>query len=355
MLFSKPKNTVMDQTPKHHWTDERKELLKRRILKSASLEQHRSKKQRKRTVLLVAAAAIPLLIILGTKFLTPAEPSLDDFIKTMPKTEVSNSDKVTVIIGQGEQIAMDEEEGHLEYSASGSSITLGSGESLAQEAVKDNKAIFNTVMVPYGKRSFVKLSDGTKVWINSGSKIVYPAVFKGSKREVFLEGEAIFEVAHNKQKPFKVKSSSQEIEVLGTVFNVSHYPDDEVMNTVLKSGSIKMTYMDDRDNSFVMKPGTLSSFNREAKAISVKRVNTYDYFSWREGFISLSNKSLRDIINRISRYYNVSIRIDGEDLDNLTFSGRLDLSEDIDKVLNTIKESADLDIKRNSETIILTK
>ena len=345
----------MDQTPKHHWTEERKELLKGRILKSASLEQKRAKKQGRRTVLLIAAAAVPLLFIMATKLLAPSEPSLDDFIKSMPKTEVSNADKVTVIIGQGQQIAMDEEEGSVEYSDSGSSITLGSGKSLAQEAVKDNKPVFNTVLVPFGKRSFVKLSDGTKVWINSGSKMVYPAVFKGNKREVFLEGEAIFEVAHNTQKPFMVKSSSQEIEVLGTVFNVSHYSDDEIMNTVLKSGSIKMTYMDDDESSFVMKPGTLSSFDKDAMAITVQQVDPDDYFSWREGFISLSNKSLQEIANRISRYYNVSIEIEGKGLDKLTFSGRLDLSEDIAKVLNTIKESSDINIIENQETIILTK
>ncbi|MEC7263199.1 MAG: FecR domain-containing protein [Bacteroidota bacterium] len=344
----------MDNTPKHTWTDERKNRLKNRILNSATQEK-RISARRKRNIILVAAAVVPLLLVVGSKFLMPHEPTLDDFVKSMPVTDVSESDKVTVILGQGEKVAMEDEEGRVEYSNSGSNITLGSGKNLSQEAIQDNKPIFNTVIVPYGKRSFVKLSDGTMVWINSGSKIVYPAVFKGDKREVFLEGEAIFEVAHNKEKPFRVKSATQVIEVLGTVFNVSHYSDDELMNTVLKSGSIRMTYMNDEDSSFIMKPGTLSSFNKEAKAVSVKQVDPNDYFSWREGFMSLNNNSLKDIANRISRYYNVPISIKGEALEHVTFSGRLDLSEDIYKVLNTVKESAGFNIVKNSETIILTQ
>ncbi|BFP39558.1 FecR family protein [Flavobacteriaceae bacterium GF1] len=343
----------MEDNPKYDWSNERKTNLRNRILTSARREKEVSKSRKRHWYYVAAASVIPLVLALGYYFGQPTEPSLEEFVKTSSKTTLFDASKVTVVLGEGEQIAMDEDEGHVEYSETGSSVTFGQHKKTKQQTVNDDTPIFNTIMVPYGKRSFIKLSDNTKVWINSGSKLIFPAIFTSGIREVYLEGEAIFEVAHNEEKPFQVRSSTQTIEVLGTIFNVSHYSEDDLMKTVLKSGSIRMTYRDDKKNSFLMKPGTLSSFDKNSNEVSTKIVNPDHYFSWREGYLTLHSNRLDDITARLSRYYNRTIEIENEELASLTFSGRLDLSEDLGEVLETIKQTKDFQIIANNGTVLL--
>lgn len=346
----------MDQDPKQKWDNVRKTQLRDKILASAASEKKNwERRRRKRIYIGAVAAVVPLLVALGLFFKQPSEPSLDDFVKDMSTDEPIATDKVTVIFNEGETVAMEEDESQVEYSATGSKVQLGSGQNVEQQTMKGDKLVFNTVLVPYGKRTFLKLSDGTKVWVNSGSKMIFPAVFKGKKREVFLEGEAIFEVAHNKKMPFLVKSKNQEIEVLGTVFNVSHYSEDSLMQTVLKSGSIRITYQEDPGKSFLIKPGTLSSFDRNSKKVGTEKVNPDDYFSWRNGFLTLNKSSLGEIASRLSRYYNQDIQIQSPELRKLSFSGRLDLSEDLHQVLQTIKKTTDFEMSEENQKIILTQ
>lgn len=343
----------MGHIPKKDWSEERKTNLRNRILISAKREEELQKKRKRQQFYWAAAAIVPLVFAIGFYFVEQkSEPSIDQFVNEMPTTMPQNTDKVTVVLGEGKQIALEEDEGHVEYSATGSSVNMGNGKSVEQMVGAGNKPTFNTIMVPFGKRSYIKLSDGTKVWINSGSKLVYPAVFSSDSREVYLDGEAIFEVAHNKSKPFRVKSSTQSIEVLGTVFNVSHYADDELMQTVLKSGSIKITYKSN-GKGFLMQPGTLSSFDKTTRRVNTQTVNANDYFSWRDGFLTLDNSSLGDIASRLSRYYNTPIFFENQKLADETFSGRLDLSEDMASVLNIIKETFDFKIVENKGSILL--
>ena len=128
--------------------------------------------------------------------------------------------------------------------------------------------MYNTLIVPYGKRSQLQLADGSKVWLNSGSKLVYPVTFEGKRREVYIEGEAIFDVAHNAKQPFIVLSKDHEIEVLGTLFNVSNYLDDESISTTLKNGSVQIRYKTDSflKGRKVLKivPGTRSVYKKNS-------------------------------------------------------------------------------------------
>lgn len=340
----------MDDMPKPDWSKDRKDDLRNRIFKSAKREEALRKKHQ---VYWAAAALVPLVLAFTFFFnQNDTEPNIDDFVKQSQDPLPQNTDKVTVILGEGNQIALEEDEGRVEYSKNGSNVNMGNGKHVEQQVGNIEKPTFNTVMVPYGKRSYIKLSDGTEVWINSGSKLVFPAVFSSKSREVYLEGEAIFEVAHNKEKPFRVKSATQSIEVLGTVFNVSHYSEDDLMQTVLKSGSIRIRYNND-PKGFLIKPGTLSSFNKRSNTISTHSVNPDDYFSWRDGFLTLDNSSLGEIASRLSRYYNKPIFFDGPELTQQTFSGRLDLSEDMVEVLKIIKETTDFQIIENQSSIVL--
>ncbi|MBJ2173672.1 FecR family protein [Aureibaculum sp. A20] len=304
-------------------------------------------KKKRLASLIGVAASISIIIVLSLYSSNEPTPSIIDYVKSS-NGEDSNSTDVTLILGQGENHKVDEKLTTIDYSSNGKKITVGSTEVVEQEVSKNNEITYNTLIVPYGKRSKIKLSDGSIIWLNSGSKLVYPPVFNGEKREVYLEGEAIFDVAHNKKKPFVVVSNSQEVRVLGTVFGVSDYKDENDINTVLKSGSVQISYHNNSSSKrnrdkIKITPGTLANYNKSKKSIISKKVNVDNYFSWRDGVLIFNKDELDFILKKLSRHYNVQIELTDNSLMHETFSGLLNLNEDLDKVIQTIEESANLE------------
>ena len=328
--------------------------LKSRIIRSAKLLRKNAKRQRRATLLYGAAASIALLFAVFTVFDKSSEQSLQDYIdENKSIVDFGSSSEVIVVLGEREKIQLNEKNNTLRYSSTGKDLHVGTGEKYRQTIEDEKKPVFNTILVPFGKRTDVTLSDGTKIWINSGSRLIYPAFFRDKEREVFLEGEAIFEVAHNPSKPFRVISTNQEINVLGTVFNVSSYPDDEMASTVLKSGSVLVTYDHDDEKSFKMAPGTMAGYNTKTKEIEMHDVNIDEYFGWREGFLNLKNRDLEYITTKLSRYYGVEIFIKENHLKTETFSGKLDLKENLGQVIQTIGEASNFSAEYQTDKIIL--
>ncbi|MEM8506278.1 MAG: FecR domain-containing protein [Bacteroidota bacterium] len=346
---------MSDQNQNALSKDEHTEL-KSRILNSARKIRHSRKKKRlQRLVFYGSAACIIVAIGFFYFFQSKAETPLERFITNAPSIDYTSHDGVTIVLGTGESLQLPNLDETVQYSKSGDEVHLGSGESYQQQLEQVGQPTFNTILVPYGKRTNLTLSDGTKVWLNSGSKMIYPAVFNSNLREIYLEGEAIFDVVHNPVKPFRVLSNNQEVEVLGTVFNVSSYPKDEELQTVLKSGSVQLTYNKDTRTTFKIAPGTLSSYNVKTAKIATKQVNVEDYFSWKNGVLNLQNHTLESITTKLSRYYNVKIYIFGEQLRKETFSGKLDLKEDVNRVINVINKTSNFKIKKQDDKIILTR
>ena len=333
-------------------SDSEKAYLRERIIQSA---QRANKKKKYIHFVFAAAASVVLLFGVGYFFQYNSEPSLEEYVKTAPNVHSQQADQVTLILGEGSKLSLEEENSKIQYSASGEDVNIGNKKIVNQRSLVNEKPIFNTLLVPYGKRTNLQLSDGTVVWLNSGSKLVFPAVFKGDSRSVYLEGEAIFEVSHNPEKPFKVISDSQEIEVLGTVFNVTHYPEDEVVETVLKSGSVNITYQNKDKKSFKLVPGTLASFNTSTANVQMKEVNVDNYFSWRSGFLRLEKSSLAQIMTKLSRYYNTEIQIEDKDLASETFSGNLELKNDVREVIEIIRKTTELEVKTIENRIVIAK
>ena len=331
--------------------DERR-ALRRRVMNSASAFE-KGERRKKYYVIFSAAASLALLLGLFIYNYDSQEQGLQEFVNKTPRVDIKTQNEVTVVLGGGENIPIDSNN-TVQYSPNGANVILGKGKTYNQEAVVDKKPIYNTIIVPYGKKSDLLLSDGTRVWINSGSKLIYPAAFNGENREVYLEGEAIFDVAHNEEKPFKVFSKNQEIEVLGTIFNVSAYLEDEQLNTVLKSGSVKLTYLQDESKSFRITPGTLASLNVKTRKVERRKVNVDDYFGWRDGYLSLKQQPLDYIVAKLSRYYNIEILIFDEELSKETFSGKLDLKDDVNKVINILNEATKMRVIKDKGKIILT-
>lgn len=307
----------------------------------------------------ISAAVIVIFISIGIfNSETPQPSPIEVFAKTVKDLEASS--KVQLILSDEHNVEIAEDSSAISYSSTGEEVRIGNEQSVSQKTAHNDQPVFNTLIVPYGKRSEIVLSDGSKVWLNSGSKLIFPAQFSKDEREVYLQGEAIFEVAHRSNQPFKVKSEHHEIEVLGTVFNVSNYSDDAAIFTVLQSGSIQINVMEDKlfkaEKSIKITPGTLATFDKNDRAIQTQSVATEPYFSWREGVFIFKNDSLKSIMKKISRYYNVEIIINDEHLANATFSGHLDVKENIENVMQTIKatEASEFEyhLTQNNQLII---
>lgn len=332
-------------------TQEEKDTLKNRITHSIF-----SYKKRKLRIRYAMAACLVLFLSIGIliHYHNSSVPQSADkeYTSILQNLRADTLKNVTLVLSEHQNIDIPDDNSSISYSNTGEKIKIGNS-----QVVDDNTRIaMNTLIVPYGKRTKLQLSDGSTVWLNSGSKLAYPASFNKDKRKVYLEGEAIFEVAHDKSHPFMVIAKDFEIEVLGTEFNVSNYADDASINTVLKNGSVKIQYKGNsaKNQSLIIKPGMLASYSKDSQNISTATVDIEKYFSWRDGIIIFKNDNLKDIMKQLSRYYNASIEIKSKQLESQTFSGSLDLKETVEQVLNVIKETSGFKFEKttNNQFII---
>lgn len=196
---------------------------------------------------------------------------------------------------------------------------------------------FNTLVVGNAQRSVIKLPDGTKVWLNSGSRLIYPVTFSGDKREVYLEGEAYFDVTHDKAHPFYVHASKMDIKVLGTEFYVSSNTDSTNNYAVLVHGSIAFStgnWLNKIERKLM--PGQRINYDLQANKLQISEVKTAEFQSWKEGFVDVQSEPLDVIVQRVARYYNISISTQGLDLSDEKFTGPLYFQRNADDVLNIL-------------------
>ncbi|MBI6120122.1 FecR family protein [Salegentibacter maritimus] len=332
--------------------EKEKKELRAKIITSA----YAYKTRRKRLFYSISiAASILLIVTLGFYKYNLSESSIAKFAESSGDISIESESKqdVQLFLSGNKKVVIQSNNSSIAYQTGGREINIADSLGKRQEVTLDNSNEFNTLIVPYGKRSKIKLSDGTMVWLNSGSKLIYPATFKAKNREVFLIGEAIFDVAHNAKHPFKVLSKGHTIEVLGTVFNVSNYPEDKDIKTVLKSGSVEISYKSDSffksEEKTKITPGTMAVYNKASPKVNTKNVEVENYFSWREGVLIFKNNSLKHIMGKLGRYYNVDIEFQEQYMESETFSGYLDLKDSVEGVLKTLQNATNFNynIKEN--------
>ena len=193
---------------------------------------------------------------------------------------------------------------------------------------------YNEIEVPYGQMSQVRLADGSSVWLNSGSTLKYPSSFNKKKREVFINGEAYFEVEKDKSCPFVVNSNKFSIQVLGTSFNVTSYAQDKASNVTLVEGKIKL-FSEEKNWSAILKPGQSADLD-QGRISEISNVETDFYTSWKNGKITFRQEALGDIALKLERWYNTEIQFKEESIKKLKFSGTLIKNKPVDQVLKSI-------------------
>lgn len=244
------------------------------------------------------------------------------------------SDNATLILADGKAVSISSKQSTVHFSSDGSGIMVNDTSGLAQSVADDG---LNQMIVPFGKRSFILLSEGTRVWLNSGSRLIFPPVFKGKTREVFLEGEAFFDVAKNSGKPFYVKTDAFKIKVYGTKFDVQAYAQDPDNSVVLVEGKISMNINNSKKMPEVfLVPNQKASLTKSNGNFGINSVeNTEIYTAWVDGYLTFTNEEVADVLKRVSRYYNVEIEAELPDFTGKIY-GKLDLKDDLERVLNGV-------------------
>lgn len=219
--------------------------------------------------------------------------------------------------------------------------------------------VYNTIQIPNGKIFNITLSDGTHVYLNSGSSLKFPVQFiKGKKREVFLEGEAFFDVTKDKSHPFVVNADDVRVKVLGTKFNVSSYAEDKTVNTVLVEGSVALSSSGKPTDKTMLKPGFKGAFDKSGTAVfSLEKVDTRQYTNWMKGEIAFKGIGFKEIARKLERTYNVSITNNNKELDAVKFSGSFDRNiESINEVMDAMSKIYSFEYKiTKTNSITITK
>jgi len=202
----------------------------------------------------------------------------------------------------------------------------------------------NTLRVPRGGEYQLVLADGTKVWLNSDSELSYPVPFVGKERKVTLMGEAYFEVAHNKDVPFIVVTGNQEVEVLGTKFNISSYENDANIITTLVEGKVKVSDSNSESERYLM-PNEQSVLNRDTDDLKKRKVDVYPFIAWKDGRFVFNNVTLEQFLLKISRWYDVEVIFEDDSLKTIKFSGDLPRYSNMTGILKIIEAEMSVHIK----------
>lgn len=219
-------------------------------------------------------------------------------------------------------------------------------ESIAQEDTMG----WNTIIVPERGEYFVTLTDGTRVWMNSASKLEFPVRFAENCREVHLEGEAYFEVTPDTQKPFLVNMGEKQVRVLGTSFNVMAYPEDNKTEVALLQGKVSF---DVAGKVFVLNPGEIATAERVKGEVMIRKGDVATIIAWKSGVFNFEDMDLVELTVKLSRWYGVDFVFEDMAAKELRFSGAVTKYRSLDYVLDMIAQTTNVEFIENQEKIII--
>lgn len=305
-----------------------------------------SKKKKKylRTYIggIAAACAVILLIIFFAPDFNPINMKEKDNLISLIESADISSDDVQIIAGKS-QTNINNDETIVQTHAG--NIIIGSDPKVIPE---DIEAQYLTVVVPKGRRTTIKFSDGTTVWVNSDTKVVYPKTFGKKSREIIINGEVYLDVAKDLDRPFIVHTvKGFDVNVLGTKFNISAYSSDAENSVVLVDGSVEVTTKDSKGQ---LTPNQGLFIND--KSCYIKNVNVYPYICWKDNVMTLNGESLDVILKKLARHYGVDIQF-SEKYASEEYKGKIDLKEPIETVLANIAVSTPMDYSVNGNVIIV--
>lgn len=289
----------------------------------------------------LSAAALLIFISVTVYFYLQSSPNT----LTQDVTKVINdikpgSNKATLTLSDGKIISLsDLEDGEIAEQQGIKIIKSSDGQlvyTLNNSQVNSESTAYNTIETPMGGQYQINLPDGSKVWLNSGSSLRYPVKFNSRERNIEISGEVYFEVAKKEGIPFKVKVGEQEVEVLGTNFNVMAYTDEASINTTLIEGSVKVS---NGQKSKIIIPGQQSRLKNGE--IEVHSVDIDEVIAWKDGYFLFKNENLHSMMRKISRWYDVEVMYRGNIADK-SFGGKISRSRNISEVLDILESTGSI-------------
>lgn len=255
-------------------------------------------------------------------------------------------DKAILILSDGSKIVLDDAKNENIVEKAGLVISKTTDGQLLYKVSstlpKSATIAYNTISTSKGNQYQILLPDGTKVWLNAASSLKYPEVFTGNERKVILSGEAYFEVAKNKDMPFIVQTRNQDVQVLGTHFNINSYSDEQSIKTTLLEGAIKVT---NANFSKILKPGeqSLVENNGLGNINVIKNIDVDSEIAWKKGLFSFNNVALKTILIQLERWYD--IKIDYQSIPDKRYNGMVPRKSNLSEVLHMLELTGNISFK----------
>lgn len=248
--------------------------------------------------------------------------------------------EIVLVMPNGERKTLDDQNEQVVVNEDGGMRTNDRTLIVESDNQNDKEPQYYTLDVPKGAEYSLVLADGTKVFLNAGTTLSYPDRFVGKNREITLSGEAYLVVAKDAKHPFIVNAGDVKIQVLGTVFNVNAYPEGEWVRTTLVEGKVQTEC---NNQNITMEPGTQVAYNRMSQIVDYRPVNVDLYTSWIEGYYDFEEMELGELMQIISRWYDIPIDFESADLKRIKFSGRLQRYNSVEQLFKMLEYTQDVD------------
>ncbi|KAA8482776.1 FecR family protein [Arcticibacter tournemirensis] len=324
-----------------------------------TLQEIKSREERGKVFRLrwLSAAAFVLVFLSGLYYtLQNRNPVLTSKAERFKNDVLPGTSKATLVLADGRHITLDGKENGELTNEAGVIIKKTKEGQLIYDLSKSPSSsanasdiIYNIVSTPKGGKYMLMLEDGTKIWLNSASSLRFPVEFIGNTRSVELTGEAYFEVAKNRQKPFLVKSRGTEVKVLGTHFNISSYENDPAVKATLLEGSVEVS---NNHKKVLLKPGNQAGISNTGIKI-IENADTEMEMAWKNGFFQFKDARLKDIMRQLSRWYDVEFEYSGK-LPDEEFTGIIAQSVKISKVLEMLEQGGGVAFRIEGRKITVT-
>lgn len=320
-------------------TNSEKEEFGKRIISLLNRELKHNKRRLLLNTFMKYAAVVLIFAAIGGLIVYFGKSEINEFqqfaCQTIPAP--SSVQGPVLITSGGKNVNLRKSNSTVDYSKSGTVVLNNDS---VFKTTEDASTVMNQLVIPYGNQSRIVLADSSVVWLNAGSRLVYPTQFNGKTREVLLFGEGYFEVTGNPEKPFIVKTSNVDIRVLGTKFNISTYAEDNIIQTVLKEGSVAVRRNGAGlfEKDIIMKPNQMALFDKITSETKVQEVDANYYTLWTKGLIGFEEIDFARVIKKLERFYNISITFSDPRKEIMRISGKLDLKHERKEVVEYLEK-----------------
>ncbi|WP_417886291.1 FecR family protein [Zunongwangia sp.] len=313
------------------------------VYKNPVSHHHRIKKIKNRNYIKIAAILVVALGIGGY------------FLFKNQSIPLQNEEFVTLEFSDTKTKKVLQEQDNFEVKSEDEIVLIEKkGDTLSySDANNRTKITTNNLTVPFGKKMLVLLADGSKVHLNSGSKLEYPSGFRENEsRNINLEGEAYFEVSHDESRPFIVHTDKIDVQVLGTTFAINAYANNTEVNTVLLEGSVSVKSTSEKVAPVLLKPGMLAQYSKVNNTLDTSKVNTKLYTAWVKGELIFEATPFLDIANTLERKFNMRISFKNKQIANEKFTAKFN-NESLEQILKSFQKSYDFDYEIEQQHVII--